>query len=516
MEDLKREKSSVPFLLARNSLYNLVTQLFLMFLGVWAIPIIVRGIAEERFGLLSLVWAFLGYFGLLDFGISRAATKFVADSLARENHEEVRRVISTSLGLMTGIGFVCSVCLWAATSLLVSSVFSVDPQLEPEAMESLHLTAVALPFVLVAGVVRGVQMAYQRFDIVNLLQLGLGVAQWVGSAILVYLGYGLTAIIGLLVTARIILALVSLALLWKIVGGGIALRTAWDASLVRSVFAFGGWVAVSQILAPLFLYLDRIVIGAMLTLTAVAYYTVPQEIVSRLLVFPLSLTLVLFPMLSSGNLASESHREHSGLYKRSVKHLFSLVFPLALLAIALAPEFLQWWVGEEFASHSEVVFQVLSAGFFFNALAQLPATALQAAGLPNVTAKIHLLEVVPTIIVMVACIFLWGLIGAAISWSLRAFGDCILLFIAARRKIPNVARNSMAFLTQFKVVLPVILLVLLVVVAMVVGVGGVKIGLLSFAGVLYLVSLWFVVFDDLDRTFFLQLRTRASRKAMVE
>jgi hypothetical protein len=74
----------------------------------------------------------------------------------------------------------------------------------------------------------------------------------------------------------------------------------------------------------------------------------------------------------------------------------------------------------------------------------------------------------------------------------------------------------MAFLTQFKVVLPVILLVLLVVVAMLVGVGGAKIGLLSFAGVLYLVSLWFVVFDDLDRTFFLQLRTRASRKLTVE
>jgi hypothetical protein len=51
---------------------------------------------------------------------------------------------------------------------------------------------------------------------------------------------------------------------------------------------------------------------------------------------------------------------------------------------------------------------------------------------------------------------------------------------------------------------------------MLVGVGGAKIGLLSFAGVLYLVSLWFVVFDDFDRTFFLQLRTRASRKAMVE
>jgi O-antigen/teichoic acid export membrane protein len=344
----------------------------------------------------------------------------------------------------------------------------------------------------------------------------LGLVQWVGSAILVYFGYGLTAIIGLLVVARIILALVSFALLRKMVGGGISLRTAWDGSLVRSVFRFGGWIAVSQILAPLFQYFDRILIGAMLTLTAVAYYTVPQEIVSRLLVFPLSLTLVLFPMLSSGTLDVDAHNDHSGLYKRSIKYLFSLVFPLTLLAIALAPEFLRWWVGEDFASHSEVVFQVLSAGFFFNALAQLPATALQAAGLPDVTAKIHLLEVVPTIIVLIVCIFLWGLIGAAMSWSVRAFGDCVLLFIAARRKIPNVARNSMAFLTHSKVVLHIMLLTLLVVVAMLVGAGGAKIGLLSFAVVVYLVSLWFVVFDDLDRTFFLQLRARAFRKGMVE
>ena len=50
---------------------------------------------------------------------------------------------------------------------------------------------------------------------------------------------------------------------------------------VRELLSFGSWVTISNIVGPLMIYFDRFVIGALLTMTAVAYYTTPFDVVTR-------------------------------------------------------------------------------------------------------------------------------------------------------------------------------------------------------------------------------------------
>ncbi|HAL57087.1 MAG TPA: hypothetical protein DCP63_11595, partial [Bacteroidetes bacterium] len=110
--------------IARNSLYNLSTQAATMLLALWAIPMILAGISAERFGLLALAWAILGYFGLLDLGISRAVTKYVAESVARNAPEEVRSLVGASVGITAAIGAGALVLLLLATPWMTPSVLS--------------------------------------------------------------------------------------------------------------------------------------------------------------------------------------------------------------------------------------------------------------------------------------------------------------------------------------------------------------------------------------------------------
>ena len=58
-------------LLARNALLNLIGQAVLLLVGVVCVPLVIRGLGTERFGLLSLAWVILGYFSI--FGLGRAA-----------------------------------------------------------------------------------------------------------------------------------------------------------------------------------------------------------------------------------------------------------------------------------------------------------------------------------------------------------------------------------------------------------------------------------------------------------
>ena len=68
-------------LLAQNTVWNLLGQILPMVVAIATIPIIVRELGVERFGVLSLVWVVVGYFSLFDLGIGRALTKFVSDKL---------------------------------------------------------------------------------------------------------------------------------------------------------------------------------------------------------------------------------------------------------------------------------------------------------------------------------------------------------------------------------------------------------------------------------------------------
>src|SRR3989442_1318110 len=79
--------------LARNTALNLAGQAIPLLVGLAAMPSIARGLGTDRLGLLGMGWAVLGYFGVLDFGVGRAATRFAAHALGRGARSELPAVM---------------------------------------------------------------------------------------------------------------------------------------------------------------------------------------------------------------------------------------------------------------------------------------------------------------------------------------------------------------------------------------------------------------------------------------
>src|SRR5438876_3369213 len=65
-------------LLARNTVWNLLGSGAPMLLAVFCIPILIRGLGTDRFGVLTLAWALIGYASLFDLRLRRALTPLVA------------------------------------------------------------------------------------------------------------------------------------------------------------------------------------------------------------------------------------------------------------------------------------------------------------------------------------------------------------------------------------------------------------------------------------------------------
>jgi len=416
-------------LLARNTALNFIGQVIPLFVGVVTIPFIIRGLGTDRFGILSLAWVVLGYFSLFNLGLGRATTKFVAEYLGQGQTRKLPQLVWTSIGLHIFLGTLGGLFLAVLVPLLVNRVFNITPALAGEARSTFFILAATLPIVLTAAALQGVLEAGQRFDLVNVVKIPASALLFLIPAAALPLGFNLPQIALLLLITKLGTAL---AYLVCSIRGFPALRqiSFFDAQAMRSLFTYGGWITVSNVVSPMLEYLERFLIGALLSMTSVAYYASPYEVITRLRILPISLASTLFPAFSTLG-ATDAYGNLERLYARSIKYLLLIMGPMVLILVLFAQEILRLWLGGDFAEKSTLVLQILAIGVLVNSLALIPSSLIQGFGRPDITARFHLLELPIYLVLALLLVRGMGIAGAALAWSLRIGLDALLLFGAS-------------------------------------------------------------------------------------
>jgi O-antigen/teichoic acid export membrane protein len=190
-------------------------------------------------------------------------------------------------------------------------------------------------------------------------------------------------------------------------------------------------MTVSNVVSPLMVSLDRFLIGAMLSVTAVTYYATPFEVVTKLVLIPSALVGVMFPAFSTSFV--QDRNRTALLYRRSIKYVSMALFPIILLIVILAKGGLEFWLGAEFAQNSARVLQWLAVGVFIYSLALVPFALVQGAGRPDLTAKLHLIELPCYLLALWWLIRVHGIEGAAIAWTGRVAVDAVVLLAFSHR-----------------------------------------------------------------------------------
>jgi O-antigen/teichoic acid export membrane protein len=422
-----------------NAAWNLFGTLLPLTAGLVAVPFLVQRLGVERFGLLSLGWVLIGYFGLFDLGLGRAMTKMVAERTFGRSESELESLCSTGLALGAVTGLLGGMLVAAAACLGDFWFSNWSPALLDEARRSLLLISVGVLPAVGAAVLRGILEGFQRFKALNVIRVPAGVLLFVAPCLSAWFTPRLDVAVAALVLTRWLVLIAHVLVCRESVRMAVtAVRVRWIKPLLR----FGSWLTVSNIIGPMIVYLDRFVIGALLPPSQLAYYSAPFEMVSRLLVLPMSLTSALFPALAN---AQKRDAQHAlSLRRNSVRLTLALVIPATVIGVVVARPLLQLWLGEEFAAHGSLPMQILLVGFAFNALAQIPMVALYGHGLARQAAILHMVELPIYGVFLFMMVRDQGLVGAAFAWAARGVVDVLVLNLLLRRAEQSIGHSLSA------------------------------------------------------------------------
>ncbi len=401
--------------------------------GIASIPYLIRHIGIEAFGILTLIWALIGYFSLFDFGLGRALTQQIASRKGTNQQWEIPMLAKSGLVFTGCTGSAGGLLLALLAHRLANDWLNVSAGLAPDTATSLLVAALGIPPTTFTTGLRGISEAYEDFKAINLIRILMGVATFgLPVASVMLFGPSLPLIVAALVVAR----LAALAGQWWLVNESLPsgwLRCQAQARYVKGLISLSVWMTISNIIGPLVLTIDRFLIAAIIAAGVVAFYTVPSETIIRLLMLPAALTGALFPRLAS--YWQEDRGGAKDLYFRCLKLVAMVMGPLCLV-IALGSYWgLSLWLSSEFASQSWLIASILSVGIFLNSIAFVPFATIQAVGKAKATALINIGVLIVYVPILLLFLTWFGIIGAAIAWVLRALLDVLLLLVAAKKTL---------------------------------------------------------------------------------
>ncbi|CAB3778362.1 flippase [Pararobbsia alpina] len=404
----------------KNVAINFAGLILPTFISLATVPTYIHLLGVERYGVVALVWTVIGYFSVVDFGMSVATENQISKACASGDTALRGRLFWSAfwLNLLTGVvggAFVL------AAGALYAHLGHADTPLKLEVMRTVPWLALAVPIANVSWVCAGAINGAERFGVFNTNQtIGTFMFQLlpIGAALL--FGADLPTVVGTAVIARLIAGTMLGIAVIRILDLRRVLRPEW--TLVKSLLGYGSWVIVGGAANGIADSLDRAMVGAMLGARFVTYYTVPQNLVSKLQLLQVALHRTLFPRFSA------LEREGADKVAReSLSFMNGVLTPLCVAVMFLLGPFLHMWVGSALATASLPLGRILIVGVWFVGQAALARILIQAQGHPASSTRVSLATLPLVAGALWLGIHFFGIFGAAVVVTLRSAIEYLVL-----------------------------------------------------------------------------------------
>ena len=409
--------------LKKNVIANYLGQGWVGLIGLAFVPLYIKYLGIEAFGLIGIFALLLAWLTLLDMGMTPTLNREMARFTAGAHTPQSIRDLLRSLEIVCfGVAFLIGMSIWAASGWLAADWLQADKLPLEVVAQAIAIMGGVAALRFVEGIYRGAILGLQKQVFFNVVNASLATIRAVGAvAVLVWISptieayfvwQGIVSIISVVILA--VAAHASLPAAPK--------PAQFSRQALIEIRHFAGGMMATTFLALLLTQVDKIILSKLISLDAFGYYTLAGAVAAAIYLLITPITQAFYPRFTE--LASKGEgQELVKAYHRSAQLVTVLAAPAAMMLIFFGENLLTLWTGNAIlAQDAAPLLALLAAGTLLNGLMLVPYMLQLAHGWSGLAARINLVAVAILVPAILWATPRYGAIGAAWVWVLLNAG----------------------------------------------------------------------------------------------
>jgi O-antigen/teichoic acid export membrane protein len=417
-----------------NLAANFLGRFTIAIVGIISVPLYVRFLGIEAYGLLGVFATLQAAFAIVGNGLTSTMIREIARLSSDPSRAQEARNFARSLEIVHWlIGVIIAIPILLAAPLLAKWVNSGS--LSPTVIRQ-GIIVVALVIMLQSpqSLYDGGLIGLQKQVVTNVIGVFAALIRSIGAILLLkYVAPSLQLFLLWQLVSTLLQLAVSGFSMWRFLPPA-SRPASFQLDSLRKVSRFAAGVSASTILTLGLTQGDKVILSRLLSLESFGYYMLATTAASGLqyLVGPLFVSY--FPRFSQLT-GGESQPDLASLYHRACQIASVMIIPAAVMLALFSREVMFLWTRDPgIAQRTYPLVSLLVIGIALNGLSHLPYALQLAFGWTRLAFYWNLLAVTALIPLMIAAARTYGAIGAASIWvSVNATYIFVVIPVMHRR-----------------------------------------------------------------------------------
>ena len=401
--------------LGRNLAAGLASSIWIAIIGLAVVPLYLKYLGVEAYGLIGFFATTQAMFQLLDLGLAQTVNREISRYSAQAKWLEVRNLLHTLAVIYWIMGVSIAVVVFGLAPSIAGHWIEAE-QLSPQTLErAVQLMGVVIACRWPIGLYQGALNGLERIattSAINAVMMTLGS---VGAVVvLAFVSASIEAFFMWQACVGIASALTMRLFAWRAIQFPGASR--FDSGELRRIWRFTTGVGVLALSGVVLTQLDKLLLSKLLNLSDFGHYMLATVIANGLYLLINPLFNVIYPRFST-LVAMGQEAELRMLYRLGTRMFVTMLFPIALMVAVFARELAYVWTRDEAIAHSVApLLRFLSLGTALHGVMYVPYALQLAYGLPRLALKINLVLLCLLVPLTFFLASHFGAIGGALSW----------------------------------------------------------------------------------------------------
>lgn len=398
--------------LSLSAISNCLSLVINVIITFYLVPVVIDFLGKTNYGYWILMSSVVGYYGLINLGISSAVSRYIARYRGMGDVDAMNGVYSTAM-----MFFIVTGLIVVLVSVLLSeplTVFFNITQGKSETFKNvILLLGISTAFAFPSGVLVSVVVAHERFFENNIMNIIRVSTKGFLTILLLNLDYGLIG----MAYVNIIITLLSLVLCYVIIRiyiPWVNLRIRYvSPNVLKKLFKFGSGHFIMSSAGVLRTNLDSFVVGKWVSMASISIYSIPGQVINHISQVINAVLGVLAPRFALLDGAKEKKQLYR-LFQNGLLISSYFAFGAFIFIFIFGEQFIILWVGDQFRDAHDIL-MILGVCNILS-LSQNPAYGLMLALNRHYTFSIlSVCEAVVNVLLSILLAIKYGIIGVALG-----------------------------------------------------------------------------------------------------